>query len=122
MKLTATERLTLLGLMPTKGHDPELVRIKQANEELGLNDKELVIYTDCKIPGADDRIDISMLNESIDEKEVSLGEWLTDKIKSDLEKLERDGELPLVQHSLYLKFSKPMDEAERISKLKDPVF
>lgn len=117
MKLTAIERVLLLGFLPVKGHDHELVRIKSASEELGLNDKELVIYEDCKLPG--DRVDVKTLNETIGEKDISLGEWLTDKIKSDLDKLERDGELPIGQHSLWHKFVKNMEEAEQISKKRE---
>jgi len=98
MKLSVLERLLVQGLLPEKGSFTNLKLIRVAREALSFDDAENKAL-DFKQEG-----DQLRWTEGASEKDINLGEIVTEMIKKKLKELNDKEELEPKQFTLYEKF------------------
>lgn len=104
MKLSVTERLMLLDILPTEGNIVTLKVVQQARERLGFTDEEISRYKFAESPGADGRMFVRWDQKPDQDVEIPLGETITAMIAERLRKLNADSKLTANHVSLYEKF------------------
>jgi hypothetical protein len=88
-----------LSILPTEGNFATLKVVRQFRESLSLTEEEIKEY-DVKQDG--DKIIWNQ--KGIEEKEIVIGEFAMDMIKSKLKKMNDDNKLEEKHFSLYEKF------------------
>jgi len=101
MKLTISERLILLGVLPKEGNFATLKIIRKLNEELSFNEDEFKKY-DIVQDGDQVRWDADA--DAKEQKDISIGEKATDIIVSSLRELDGKNKLNNKHITLYEKF------------------
>jgi len=103
VKLTVSERITLMGVLPQEGNFATLKVVQDLRNNVGLTQKELGLI-DYKQVG--DRAEWDPDKEDKAIKEIDFGKYELDVIKSALEKLDKEEKMSIHQVSLYEKFMK----------------
>lgn len=102
MKLSVLERLVVQNLIPSEANYTNLKLIRVAREALSFTDEELSALNMRKVgEGADQKI---VWDNTVEEKEIHLGETVTGMIVKELKKLDDTGKLVPEQMSVYEKF------------------
>jgi hypothetical protein len=99
MKLTVLERIMAQNLLPEKGTFANLKLIRKAKEALSFDDlenKRLNFRTEDGRVFWDDG--------QVEEKDIQLGEVVTEMIKKELNRLDKEEALAMDFMSLYAKF------------------
>ena len=102
MKLTVLERLLLLNMLPAEGSYSNLKLLRVAKESLSFDDQENKILN-FRIEGSGDTAR-TLWNEGVEDKEIKLGEIVTQMIVKSLKKLDEEEKLKAEHESLYSKF------------------
>lgn len=99
MKLSVLERLLINGLLPEKGSFTNLKLIRIAREALSFTEEE------HKLLGFREENELTHWNDGVvPEKEIKLGEVVTEMIKKKLKELDEKEDLLPQQLALYEKF------------------
>ncbi|MHA2377006.1 MAG: hypothetical protein ACXAB9_12630 [Candidatus Thorarchaeota archaeon] len=102
MKLTVGERLTLLGILPEESNYAGVREIFRLRQLLGLTDdesKEIEVQ-----PTGDGRIQWNQEKALGLIVDIAMGEWITEMIRGELRKLDKEYRLSPEIMSLYEKF------------------
>lgn len=91
-EFSAIERIIMLPLIPRKGYYYNIKKVREVKEELGFNDEEVKILTDntTALPNNKSQTDWNAVNSQIKVKAVDLGEWISNDIKIQLQKIHND--------------------------------
>ena len=99
MKLSVHERLLLLNLLPPKGDFTTLKLLRLAKEELSFSESE------NKSLNFQQNDEMLTWNEKANmDKEVNIGDTITEVIKKELKKMDKEKELTEQHISIYEKF------------------
>ena len=101
MKLTFQERMALLDLVPQKEDYAGLMEIRRLREACSISGEEAKKYGE-KLEDGSYRIDFNKTQGV--QKEVPMGEWMTEKIRDILRRKEEKRELEDKLMSLFEKF------------------
>jgi len=102
MKLDVMERLLLLNMLPPEGSYSNLKLLRIARETLSFDDKENKILN-FRTQGSGDQ-SMTIWDNGVEEKEINLGEVVTQMIVKALKKLDEEEKLKVEHESLYEKF------------------
>lgn len=102
MLFDVAERLTLLNLLPREGNFITLKLLRELRESLSFTDKEVAQF---KVKAANDRI--TWDNSASVDKEILIGDTMTNVIVEVLTKLDKAQKLADAQMGLYEKFVLP---------------
>lgn len=103
MKLNIKERLGLLELLPSEDGYSALKAIRRAKESLSLTPQELTDYNFQQVPmGSGFSVKWDVEKERI--RDIPLDEFVTDKVRNILVKLDKDNKLTDSTFGLYEKF------------------
>jgi len=105
IKLTISERITLLSIFPTKNNYATMRIVNDLIQKIGISSKEADLIG-LKIEGGV----IKWNPKKKIKKEFSLGEFDIDIIKDSLKRLDEEKELKVEHLSLWNKFIKGEDE------------
>ena len=104
MKLNVIERLVLLGMLPAEGSYSNLKLLRIAKESLSFDEREnKILNFRVEAFGDEQR---TVWNEGVEDKEVKIGEIVTQMIVKALKKLDDEENLKAEHESLYEKFIK----------------
>jgi hypothetical protein len=101
VKLTVSERIVLLGVLPREGNFLTLKIVRQLRESLSFNEEEL---KKLSIVQQGDRITWNAESESPEGEEIAIGEKVTDLIVETLKSLDKSNKLTDQHFSIYEKF------------------
>ena len=104
MELNVVERLLIAGLLPEKGSFTNLKLIRVAKENLSFTDEEHKVLNFSQTPGPDGQSMTKWEDGIVGEKEIKIGEVVTEMIKKQLRELSEKEELLPQQESLFEKF------------------
>jgi len=102
MKLTVSERLTLLGLLPEESDYAGVKEIFRLRTLLGLTDEEAQQIEVVPVEGGRIQWDQEKALGLI--VDIAMGEWITETIRGVLRDLDREHQLRVEVMSLYEKF------------------
>ena len=99
MELSVMERLVLLGILPKEGNFLTIKLVRQLRESLSFSEEENKAYS-FKQEG-----DQIAWNTTTDQnKEIKIGEKMTDMVADVLKKMDKDKALKDDHYTLYEKF------------------
>lgn len=98
MELNVLERMLLLNLLPAEGSFTNLKLLRTARENLSFTEEE---NKQLNFRQKGDQI---LWTDSVDEKEIKIGEVVTQMIVKALQKLNKEEKLKTEHMSLYEKF------------------
>lgn len=98
MKLTVAERLILLGLLPKEGNFTMIKLVRELRENLSFTEKE---HKALEFNNTDGNI---TWKETVQPKDIQIGEVLTIEIKGILKKMDEEKKLTEQVLTLYEKF------------------
>ena len=99
MKLTVLERLMIQNLLPEKGSFTNLKLVRVAREALSFDELE-----NKRLNFQQDGEQLRWNEDSVGEKEIPIGEIVTEIIKKSLRDLDQKEELTVQQTSIFEKF------------------
>jgi len=99
MKLSVLERLLIQNLLPEKGSFTNLKLVRVAREVLSFDDAENKV-----LEFKQDGEQLLWAPDVIGDREIELGEIITEMIKKELKSLDEKEELTPQQFTLYEKF------------------
>lgn len=100
MRLTLHERYALSGLLPVQGNFLTMKRLRELREALGATEAEKKEFA---IIEEDGRIGWDAAHNQT-EREIEIGESMTDLTATTLKKLDDEGKLGVAHVSLFEKF------------------
>ena len=100
MKLSVLERLLIQNLLPEKGSFTNLKLMRVARETLSFDEAE-----NKALNFEQDGEQLKWVDGAVNDKEIKLGEIVTEMIKKELKSLDDKEELKPEQFTLYEKFN-----------------
>ena len=98
MKLSVLERILLVSILPVEGNFTNLKSLRVAREAISFNEKE------HKLLNFRTENDQTTWDDTVEPKDITIGEIVTEIIKKELKELNDNSKLKDEQFTIYEKF------------------